>query len=310
MQHRDNVQIGFTESANAGSDQAICGSLAATLAGNAPSHGSGQWTVVSQPVGSNVTFGTPTSPTSAVTVDIYGLYEFRWTLTNPTGATCNTTDNVQIGFTESANAGSDQAICGSLAATLAGNAPSHGSGQWTVVSQPVGSNVTFGTPTSPTSTVTVDIYGLYEFRWTLTNPTGATCNTTDNVQIGFTESANAGSDQAICGALAATLAGNAPSHGSGQWTVVSQPVGSNVTFGTPTSPTSGVTVDIYGLYEFRWTLTNPTGATCNTTDNVQIGFTESANAGSDQAICGSLLRHLPGMPRATGADNGRLSVSR
>ncbi|MDM7972640.1 MAG: hypothetical protein QUT27_06260, partial [candidate division Zixibacteria bacterium] len=120
-----------------------------------------------------------------MTVDLYGLYEFRWTLTNPTGATCNTTDNVQIGFTESANAGTDQQLCEILNTTLNGNTPSAGAGNWSIVSKPIGSNVIFGDAASPTSTLTVDAYGVYVIRWTLSIPVGFGCNTFDDVEIWF-----------------------------------------------------------------------------------------------------------------------------
>ena len=47
--------------------------------------------------------------------------------------------------------------------------------------------------------------------------------------------ANAGSDQSLCGASSATLAGNTPVIGSGLWTIIS---GTGGTVVTPTSPTS------------------------------------------------------------------------
>ena len=185
----DYVTIGIGEGeapiASAGVDQSICGSLTATLSGNAPSHGSGLWTVVTQPAGSSVTFSNSGSPLSTVTVSHYGSYTFRWTLTGTGGSGCSTRDDVQVGFTESASAGVDQSICGSLTATLSGNTPSHGSGLWTVVTRPAGSSVTFSNSGSPLSTVTVSHYGLYTFRWTLTGTGGSGCSTRDDVEVWF-----------------------------------------------------------------------------------------------------------------------------
>lgn len=287
----DDVVIAFTETANAGNDVGVCGNLnALNLAGNTPSHGSGQWTVTASPVGSTATLGASTSPTSSLTVDRYGEYTLEWELTNPTGLTCSSTDEVVIAFTEQANAGSDEGFCSALTiATLAGNAPSHGTGQWTIISQPVGSTLNFSNNASPTSTATVNRYGSYTLRWTLSNPTGATCSSFDDVVIAYTQNANAGSDQGFCGALTvATLAGNTPSHGSGLWSIVSQPVGSTLTFSNSASPTSTATVNRYGSYTLRWTLTNPTGGTCSSFDDVVIAYTETATAGPDQAFCSSL----------------------
>ena len=290
----DDVTIGFVETANAGSDQAICGVLNSVMTGNTPTIGSGSWSVFSKSAGSTVTFGTPSSASSTINVDQYGTYILRWTVTNPTGTGCSTTDDVTIGFVETANAGSDQAICGVLNSVMAGNTPTIGSGSWSVFSKPAGSTVTFGTPSSASSTINVDQYGTYILRWTVTNPTGTGCSTTDDVTIGFVETANAGSDQAICGVLNSVMTGNTPTIGSGSWSVFSKPVGSTVTFGTPSSASSTINVDKYGTYILRWTVTNPTGTGCSTTDDVTIGFSEAANAGSDQAICGVLTTVLAG----------------
>ncbi|MEE4213631.1 MAG: PKD-like domain-containing protein, partial [Bacteroidales bacterium] len=258
--------------ADAGDDQDICGVLTTSLEGNTPNNGTGEWTIVSSPTGSTVTIDDETDPTSGIEVDQYGLYELRWTLTKITGGGCTSSDEVLLGFTESAAAGSDQALCGVLTTTLSGNTPSHGSGLWTVVSSPTGSTVTIDDDTDPTSGIEVDQYGLYELRWTLTNPTGGGCTSSDEVLLGFTESAAAGSDQSLCGVLTTTLSGNTPSHGSGLWTVVSSPTGSTVTIDDDTDPTSGIEVDQYGLYELRWTLTNPTGGGCTSSDEVEIWF--------------------------------------
>src|SRR5439155_5025202 len=63
--------------------------------------------------------------------------------------------------------------------------------------------------------------------------------------------ANAGSDQSVCTATA-TLAGNAPSVGSGSWTVIA----GSATVTTPSSPTSGVTGLTVGANTFVWTISN------------------------------------------------------
>ncbi len=273
----DEVTVAYAETANAGPDQQVCGSLVATLAGNTPSAGSGLWTKTSGP--GTVTFSNAVSATSNATVSAYGTYVFRWTITN---GSCNSFDEVTVAYAESANAGPDQQKCGTLVATLAGNSASAGSGLWTKTSGP--GTVTFSNSADPASSATVSAYGTYVMRWTITN---GTCNTFDEVTITYAETANAGPDQNICGALAATLAANSPSAGTGTWTKTSGP--GTVTFSNANSATSTATVSAYGTYVLRWTILN---GSCNTFDEMTVAYAESANAGPDQNICGSLAATL------------------
>jgi hypothetical protein len=282
----DEVTIAYAETANAGPDQQICGALVATLAGNAASAGAGLWTKISGP--GTVTFSNSALATSTATVSLYGTYVLRWTITN--GA-CNTFDEVTIAYAEAANAGPDQDKCGTLIATLAGNAASAGSGLWTKISGP--GTVTFSNSALATSTATVSLYGTYVLRWTITN---GSCNTFDEITINYAEAANAGPDQQKCGTLIATLAGNAPSVGSGLWTKISGP--GTVTFSNSASPVSTATVSLYGTYVLRWTITN---GGCNTFDEVTIAYAEAANAGPDQVLCSTLVATLAGNSASAGA---------
>jgi hypothetical protein len=78
--------------------------------------------------------------------------------------------------------------------------------------------------------------------------------------------ANAGSDQTLAAcATTTTLAGNAPTYGTGTWSVVS----GTATITSPNSPTSGVTGLLVGASAtLRWTISN--GACGNTFDDVVI----------------------------------------
>ena len=188
----DDVTIDFNEDPtglDAGADQALCGILTTALMGTAHPYQAGSehagstktWSYVSGPDTSPV-FSNINSPTSNVTVTLYGTYVFRWTETN---GTCTRSDDVTIAFNEAAYAGEDQNICGVLNSVLEGNTPSAGSGGWTITSQPVGSTVIFGDPSNPSSTIGVDLYGVYILRWTLDNPVAAGCNTFDEVTLWF-----------------------------------------------------------------------------------------------------------------------------
>lgn len=261
--------------AAAGSDQSIC-TNSTTLAANAPTVGTGIWTLVS---GSGQIL-EPTSPTSGVNGLSTGTNTFRWTISNAPCA--NSSDEVSIVTTSNsvtAQAGADQIVC-ATGATLAANNAGTGTGIWTVVS---GSG-TVDSPNSPTSTVSNLGIGNNIFRWTITN---AACPpSTDEVQVSRkaeTTQANAGTDQNLC-TSSTTLAGNAPQNGSGFWTIIS----GTGTITDPTAANTTVTGLGNGQSVFRWTISN---LPCSSSsDEVVINTTLSAttaNAGTDQTVCGT-----------------------
>ena len=192
--------------------------------------------------------GTITS--IAVTTPNYtnttGLSTLTGTVDFTTGSTCSAT----------ANAGVDQtgaATCGLTTVTLAGNAPTLGTGAWTVVS---GSGGSFGNSTSPTSTLSGTAGTAYNLQWTVTN---GNCAANDQVLVTFNRNptgANAGPDQtgaSTCGLTTVVLAGNTPAIGTGAWTVVS---GAGGSFGTATSPSSSFSGTAGTTYTLRWTISN------------------------------------------------------
>lgn len=276
----DEVQINRkaeTTQANAGPDQNLCTS-SATLAGNVPQNGTGFWTIVSGT-------GTITDPSVANTT-VTGLGNgqnvFRWTINNLPCA--SSTDEVTINTTLSAttaNAGTDQTVCGTNA-QLIGNAPGTGTGQWTLVSG--SGNIT--NPGGNSTSVTNLGPGTNVFRWTII--TGTCAPSSDEVQITAVSNpvaANAGSDQNICGS-SATISANAPSQGTGTWTLVS---GSGQ-IANPNSPSTTVVSLGSGANTFRWTISNPPCAP--SFDEVVITATPgnvTALAGPDQTICGSTV---------------------
>lgn len=256
--------------ANAGTDQSVCGT-SATLAGNAPLTGGGTWTLIS----GTGTITTPSSPTSTVTGLGFGNNTFRWTLLN--GSCTDSQDDVIITRDDltTANAGSDQTLC-STSATLSGNAPLTGVGTWTLVS----GTGTVTNPNLPGSIVTGLGAGANTFRWTLLN--GSCADSQDDVIITSHQNttSDAGSDQTVC-ATTATLGGNAPLTGVGTWTLVS---GAG-TISSPNSPISGITGLGLGNNTFRWTLLN--GSCADSQDDVVITSDQptTSNAGSDQTLC-------------------------
>jgi len=166
--------------AAAGTDQSVCGTLAATLAGNAPTVGTGTWTFVSGP--GTITFSDANSATSTATASVSGTYVVLWTIAN--GTCTPSSDEVTLDFLQTptiAAAGTDQSVCGTLAATLAGNAPTVGTGTWTFVSG--SGTIAFSDANSATSTATASVSGTYVVLWTIAN--GTCTPSSDEVTITF-----------------------------------------------------------------------------------------------------------------------------
>ncbi len=284
----DDVTITFQQSptpANAGTDQVdalMCDLTSTTLAGNTPTIGTGQWTIVS---GTGGNLSVPGSPTSNFSGTAGETYVLRWTISNP--PCTDSFDDVTITFQQSptpANAGTDQvdaSMCDLTSTTLAGNTPTIGTGQWTIVS---GTGGNLSVPGSPTSNFSGTAGETYVLRWTISNP--PCTDSFDDVTITFQQSptpANAGTDQvdaSMCDLTSTTLAGNTPTIGTGQWTIVSGTGGNLSVPGSPTSNFSGTAGETYVL---RWTISNP--PCTDSFDDVTITFQQSptpANAGTDQ----------------------------
>ncbi len=249
--------------ANAGPDQNLCLATSATLLANTPVIGSGQWSYFSGPAGYTIT--DPLLPATTVTGLIPGTYVFRWTTSF---ANCTpSTDDIQITIYENptaADAGPNQTICSS-SVTMAGNTPMIGTGTWTTLSGPNSPAIT--NPSSPSTTVTGLIPGLYSFKWTISNGACPPSNSFVDVFVTATPTlAAAGPDQTLCDATNTTLAGNTAMVGSGTWTFVSGPNSPTIT--TTASSSSSVTGLIPGTYIFQWTITN--GVCPPSTDQVQI----------------------------------------
>ncbi|WP_343859862.1 hypothetical protein, partial [Fulvivirga kasyanovii] len=166
----DEVTVTFYEPtvADAGAATAEECDLNISLAGVQSIVGStASWSIIAgNPA--DITFSSTTIFNPTVTSTAYSTYTFRLTETN---GVCTSTDDITVTFTEQpvADAGTGGNVCGKDAGnpfTFTGVA-SAGTGIWTQQSGPGTSNI--ATPGSATSTVTVDTYGSYVFRWTETN---------------------------------------------------------------------------------------------------------------------------------------------
>lgn len=278
----------------AGIDQCLAsGITTATLAGNNPSAGTGSWTKLT---GGTATITNAALYNTTVTGMSDGTYTFEWAITR--NACTITRDTVMITISPTittANAGPDQlSICGT-SATLAANTPTVGTGVWTQVGGVGGAIIT--TPTSPTSTITGMIDGLYSFRWTITN---GVCSSFDDVSLYSSTPPTtpvAGSDIVVCNGTSTYLGANTISTGTGYWSLVRGPNAPSIVDNA--SPTSRITGLITGEpYVLSW---NSRNGLCDVlSDTVQITDYPTANAGVDQTLCGTTTVALTGNANTAG----------
>lgn len=206
------------------------------------------------------------------------------------GVFCSSTvDNSAVNIsanTAPASTGPDQFLCSTLSSNpMGGSNPAPGTGTWSFVSSvPARPAPNISNINDPNATITIlaGNEGAYTMRWTVVN---GSCTSSADIVVDLGSNPtdpDAGPAQFICGE-SATLAGNTPIIGSGMWSVVSGPgacvgPGCPITIATPTSPTSGVTLNgpgfTYGAYTLRWTITS---GTCPAeTDDVIITFNQAA----------------------------------
>lgn len=174
---------------------------------------------------------------------------------------------------------STQTICTTGSPTLSGNNPATGTGSWSVVSGPgtlstqFGDTAVYNTTFSPAGGA-----GSYVLRWTISNSPCASSAADATITVNAPPTtAAAGNDiNPACGVTTATLAGNTPVTGTGNWSVVS----GTATITTPGSPTSGVTgLASAGTATLRWTISNPPCTA--STDDVVITTCAAFSCGSN-----------------------------
>lgn len=287
-----------TQKAIAGADQCIAAPANSfTLtAGNVLAAGeTGTWTLLP---------GAPNTPTivaannvaTQVTGATNGTYLFQWAISN--GACAPTLDTVRITISApatTANAGSDQNICGTTV-TLAGNQPATGTGTWTQSAGPGGAVIT--NPSLYNTTVTGLIGGRYTFTWTISNGPCASnaASVTFNVSSPST-AAVAGPNQTVCNATSTTLNANTITNGTGTWTTVSGPT--IPVFANINNPNTQVSNLVYGVYVLQWVSAG--GVFCPpSTSNVTLTVTQNAYAGANQTLCNTNTTTLVGNSNSTG----------
>lgn len=278
----DEVAItvgGTPTTANAGPDLSRCLSVTAGLAGNTPATGTGVWSQVSGPQASILSPSDPNTVVAGLTPG--ASHVFRWTITSGTCGTSTDDVTVQVFLSPiAANAGPDQAICGTTQSTLAGNAPLNGTGAWSQVSGP--NTAVIASPAAATTSITGLTPGTYVFRWTISN--GVCIPSEDDVTVVVSAEPSVsvpGPDQQLCQVTSTVMDATPPTAGTGTWSQLSGPNGAG--FANINDPKTSVANLLPGLYVFQWTVTS---AGCRSSSNrvtVLISNTPTtAAAGPDQ----------------------------
>lgn len=281
----DQVNITISDpvtTSTAGANQNLCGN-ATLLQGNQPAIGKGLWTQTEGAGGAVI--ADPTAYNTEITGLTDGRYKFTWTISNGSCAAVSLAEvTINVSTPSSiAAAGPDQAVCNQTSTILAASPVTNGHGRWAAISGP---NVpTFSDVSSPTSTVSNLIYGVYQLEWISSG--GLFCeDSRDQMTLTVSKNAYAGGSKTLCNTNTITLVGNANS--TGVWTVKSIPAAAS----TPTLQTTGsngaiVTGLVPGVYTFTYTIAALNGCPATSDDAT---YTISApptiaDAGVDQERC-------------------------
>jgi ribosomal protein L14 len=306
-----NAAANQPPTANAGSDITVTLPVNSTTLNGSGSDADGTiasyaWARVSGPT--TFTLANAAAASTGLSNLVAGTYVFRLTVTDNSGAAA--TDNVTVTVNAAANQPPAANAGNNITLTLPTNSTTLvGSGTdadgtitsyaWTRVSGPT--TFTLGTANAATTTLSNLVQGTYVFRLTVTDNNGATgtddVTVTVNAAANQPPTANAGNNIVITLPVNSTTLVGSGTDADGTiasyaWTRVSGPA--TFTLGTANTATTTLSNLVQGVYVFRLTVTDNSGATA--TDDVTV--TVNASAPSNQApiaIAGNnITLNLPG----------------
>ena len=188
-------------------------------------------------------------PSIVVTPTVAGTANY--TVNGSSGA-CNGTKTISVvvsALPTTAVAGPNQTICiSNPSTTVIGNTPIIGTGTWSLIAG-------FGTITNSTSATTnitgIATAGLNIFRWRITNGACSSMSTLTIQCDALPTAAAAIPAQTVCGTVA-NLTGNAPTVGTGLWSLIS----GTGSISSPNSASTGLTGLGLGTSVFQWSISN------------------------------------------------------
>ncbi|MBN9350491.1 MAG: right-handed parallel beta-helix repeat-containing protein [Chitinophagaceae bacterium] len=301
-----NAALNIAPVANAGPDQTITlPTNTVTLTGSGSDQDgkivSYKWTKISGPTGFTITnAGSPVTSVSGLT---QGVYQIQLQVTDDSGAigldTMKVTVNAALNIPPVANAGPDQTITlPTNTFTLTGSGSDQDgkivSYKWTKISGPSGFTIT--NASSPVTSVSNLVQGIYQFQLQVTDDSGAigldTMKVTVNAALNIPPVANAGPDQTITlPTNTVTLTGSGSDQDgkivSYKWTKISGPSGFTIT--NAGSPVTSVSNLVQGAYYFQLQVTDDGGAIGLDTVKVTVNAAAAnkvpiVSAGQDQTI--------------------------
>jgi len=278
--------------ANAGTDTSVCNLNSINLYANTPTNnGNGYWTALTP----SLVFSDTTNPTSQLNQMVYGTNQLVWNVYsefNACPATHDTINIVKDTATTSVSTTPDTSICHNNPITINGTVPLlNETALWST-----NSSSSIGSPSNPQTVVSNLDTGYNVFNYQIQTDLGICPSLSDSTTIyryDFPSPANAGMDKTLCDSTVIALSANAPAIGSGFWSIVGKPVGSNPQI-QPDSSTHNANLHVQttypGIYTLTWNINN--GSCINSdTVNIHAGFSPSTVtiSPSDTTLCGHIL---------------------
>ncbi len=320
--------------AQPGSAQTVTVGQTVTLDGTGSTDSDGQaltysWSITTKPSGSNAALANAASAKPTFVADLPGDYVVQLIVNDGFLSSAPATVHVSSNDVPPvANPGQAQSVPAGSTVQLDGSASTDSDGQaltysWAILSQPSGANAVLSSTTVANPTFIAHVVGTYVVQLIVNDGFLSSQPATVSITATPVNQApvvTAGPNQTITlPTNSTTLNGSATDDGlpngtlTIQWSVVSKPSGSTVTFGSPQSAVSSVTFSGAGVYVLQLSA-NDSQLTTTSTTTVTVQAPASnqppvVNAGPAQTIqlpTNSLA--LQGTATDDGLPNGTLTV--